>query len=99
MVSCRTTPVRSRRRMLAVMSAPEAITSSTPTRSDLVADDPEALMDEVWRLVDRIGVLATDPWRYHVELLREGVERGDLNLVEIGLHRFRDVEPLEDDDD
>ena len=56
-------------------------------------------MDEVWRLVERIGTVATDPERYHVELIREGVERGDLNLVEIGLHRFRDVTPLEDDDD
>ena len=81
------------------MKAPEVIASppSAPTRSD--PDDPEALMDEVWRLVERIGVLATDPERYRVELIREGIERADLNLIEIGLHRFRDVTPLEDDDD
>ncbi len=80
-------------------SAPGAMTISTPSRADLGENDPEALMDEVWRLVERIGTVATDPERYHVELIREGVERGDLNLVEIGLHRFRDVTPLEDDDD
>jgi len=99
MVSCRATPVRSCPRMQAVTSAPGAMTISTPSRPDLGENDPEALMDEVWRLVERIGTVATDPERYHVELIREGVERGDLNLVEIGLHRFRDVTPLEDDDD
>ena len=56
-------------------------------------------MDEVWRLVERIRTLATNPERYHVDLVQEGAERGDLNLLEFGLHRFRDVEPLEDDDD
>ena len=79
------------------MIAQEPRDTRTPVRAH--SDDPEALMDEVWRLVDRIGAVATDPERYHVELIREGVERGDLNLVEIGLHRFRDVTPLEDDDD
>ena len=63
------------------------------------SNDPEALMDLVWQLVGRIEALATDPERYHVDLIREGVERSDLNLIEVGLHRFRDVEPLEDDDD
>jgi hypothetical protein len=62
-------------------------------------DDPEALMDQVWGLVARIRALATDPERYRVELIEEGAERGDLNLIEIGLRRFRDVTPLEDDDD
>jgi hypothetical protein len=61
--------------------------------------DPEALMDQVWSLVARIRALATDPERYRVELIEEGAERGDLNLIEIGLHRFRDVAPLEDEED
>jgi hypothetical protein len=61
--------------------------------------DPEILMDQVWRLVARIRALATDPKRYRVELIEEGAERGDLNLIEIGLHRFRDVTPLEDEED
>lgn len=69
------------------------------TSAHALPDDPEALMDEVWRLVDRIGAVATDPERYHVELIRDGIERADLNLIEVGLHRFRDVTPLEDDDD
>lgn len=56
-------------------------------------------MDQVWQLVGRIKALATDAERYRPELIDEGVERGDLNLIEIGLHRFRDVTPLEDDDD
>lgn len=56
-------------------------------------------MDQVWDLLARIRALATDPDRYRVELIEEGAERGDLNLIEIGLHRFRDVTPLEDDDD
>jgi hypothetical protein len=69
------------------------------TAIDHASEDPEALMDEVWRLVERIRTLATNPERYHVDLVQEGAERGDLNLLEFGLHRFRDVEPLEDDDD
>ncbi len=56
-------------------------------------------MDQVWDFLARIRALATDPERYRVELIEEGAERGDLNLIEIGLHRFRDVTPLEDDDD
>ena len=79
------------------MIAQEPGHTRTPARA--LPDDPEALMDEVWRLVDRIGAVATDPGRYHVELIREGIERADLNLIEVGLHRFRDVTPLEDDDD
>jgi hypothetical protein len=63
------------------------------------SSDPEVLMDQVWQLVGRIKALATDAERYRPELIDEGVERGDLNLIEIGLHRFRDVTPLEDDDD
>ena len=73
--------------------------SSPSTPAGPPPDDPEALMDQVWRLVERIGALATDPERYHLDLIREGVERSDLNLIEVGLRRFRDVTPLEDDDD
>jgi hypothetical protein len=29
----------------------------------------------------------------------EGCETGDLNLVEIGINRFRDIDPGEDDDE
>jgi hypothetical protein len=81
------------------MTALHLSTSPRPATTGHAAEDPEALMDEVWRLVERIRTLATDPERYHVDLVQEGADRGDLNLLEFGLHRFRDVEPLEDDDD
>jgi hypothetical protein len=81
------------------MNVPELVARGSRPSATPASGDPEALMDEVWRLVERIGALATDPERYRVDLIREGVERADLNLIEIGLHRFRDVTPLEDDDD
>jgi hypothetical protein len=81
------------------MSAVSTSAGAGPIRSTGSADDPEALMNQVWQLVERIRALASDPKLYHVELIREGAERGDLNLIEVGLHRFRDVTPLDDDDD
>lgn len=63
------------------------------------ADGPEELMDRVWELIERISAGARDPERYRVDLIREGLDRGDLNLIELGLHRFRDVQPLDDDTD
>lgn len=81
------------------MSASETALLPRPVAVSFDSDDPEVLMDLVWGLVGRIEALATDPERYHLDLIREGVERSDLNLIEVGLHRFRDVTPLEDDDD
>jgi hypothetical protein len=46
-----------------------------------------------------VQALATDPHRYKVEFLREGCDTGDLNLVEIGINRFCDVDPGADDDE
>jgi hypothetical protein len=63
------------------------------------ADDPQALVDAAWRILARVQELATDPHRYKVDLLREGCETGDLNLVEIGINRFYDVDPGEDEDE
>ena len=74
-------------------------TGSPPRETSHDSDDPEALMDQVWRLVARIGALATDPNRYRVDLIREGLDRADLSLIEVGLHRFRDVTPLEHEED
>ncbi len=81
------------------MTPPQTIAELATVRDAPDSDDPEALMDLVWRLVEQIRARATDPDRYRVELIEEGAERGDLNLIEIGLHRFRDVTPLEDEDD
>jgi len=63
------------------------------------ADDPQALVDAAWRILARVQELATDPDRYKVEFLREGCESGDLNLVEVGVNRFHDIEPGEDDEE
>ena len=60
---------------------------------------PEALVDAAWLILSRVKALATDPRRYRLEFLREGCETGDLNLVEIGLNRFFDVDPGQDDDE
>jgi hypothetical protein len=59
--------------------------------------DPQSLVDAAWRILSRVQELATDPHRYKVEFVREGCEIGDLNLVEIGINRFYDVDPGEDD--
>jgi hypothetical protein len=63
------------------------------------ADDPQALVDAAWRILSRVPALATDPHRFKVEFLREGCETGDLNLVEIGINRFYDVDPGDDADE
>ncbi len=66
-------------------------------------DDAEALVDAAWKILYRVRELATrdgvDPGRYKLEFLVEGCETGDLNLVEIGINRFRDIDPGEDDED
>jgi hypothetical protein len=63
------------------------------------ADDPQALVDAAWRILYRVRDLATDSHRFKLEFLREGCETGDLNLVEIGINRFYDIDPGEDDDE
>lgn len=91
--------IRENRSVEAPMTVTDAIATPSAVPPAPVSDDPEALMDQVWQLVERIRARATDRDRYHVELIQDGAEHGDLNLIEIGLHRFRDVAPLEDDDD
>ena len=82
---------------------PDRATGAAPAGTTLErlidqADDPQALVDAAWRILSRVPQLATDPHRYKVVFLREGCEIGDLNLVEIGINRFYDVDPGEDDD-
>jgi hypothetical protein len=66
-------------------------------------DDPERLVDAAWRILYRVRDLtARVPGgtnRYKIDFLVEGCETGDLNLVEIGINRFRDIDPGEDDDE
>jgi hypothetical protein len=85
-------------------SGPDAATGAAPAGTALErlidqADDPQTLVDAAWRILDRVQALATDPHRYKVEFLREGCDTGDLNLVEIGINRFYDVDPGADDDE
>jgi hypothetical protein len=64
-------------------------------------DDPERLVDAAWRILYRVRDLAArhpeHTERYKLDFLMEGCETGDLNLVEIGINRFRDIDPGEDD--
>jgi hypothetical protein len=91
---------RSRRRSEAPAGGVPAGTSGAALRRLIDQDDdPQALVDAAWRILSRVRELATDPHRYKVEFLREGCETGDLNLVEIGINRFYDVDPGQDDDE
>jgi hypothetical protein len=77
--------------------APAAPAATSLERLIDQASDPQSLVDAAWRILSRVQALATDPHRYKVEFVREGCEIGDLNLVEIGINRFYDVDPGEDD--
>lgn len=68
------------------------------------AQDAEVLVDAAWKILYRVRELATamqsapkaDWERYKLEFLLEGCDTGDLNLLEIGINRFRDIDPGED---
>lgn len=62
-------------------------------------DDPEVLVDGAWRILERVRQLARDPRRYRLDLIVEGCESAQLDLIEVGLNRFRDIDPGPDDED
>jgi hypothetical protein len=66
-------------------------------------DDPERLVDAAWCILYRVREVAArrpdSAERFKLDFLVEGCETGDLNLVEIGINRFRDIDPGEDDDE